>query len=526
MEEGPKTISTDVRRRYRPHVLVFIAGFCLMVIELVASRIVAPYLGSSLYTWTGVIGVVLAGIAVGNYVGGYLAEKGIRWRGIGLLFILAGLAAILSFFLSRPMAESLKVFQPSLQVGIILFSLLEFFPVSFCLSMITPIVISLSLDSLKKTGTTVGRIYAVSSFASIMGTFATGFVLIPLLGVKTIVLCVAAVLMLTGIFTARDPKLTTGGPMAVMVLLLWVSLFTPRFCLTETAYYCVRIKPHASATTGLIDRVLILDKLVHSHVHPEASRLGYDYETAYAIAAQYAADRTRPDPLRVLFLGGGGYVMPRFLEETKPDSELTVVEIDPGVTEIAVGNFGINPEGPIRSVNEDARLFLADHAAGRTYDLIYGDAYNDISIPFHLTTKEFFALVRDHLSPRGVYALNVIDAADHGRVLSSFLKTAAEVFPYLEVGTLNPEWQKNPLRTTYVMLASNEPLDREQWQRSAQATYGRDIAAPAPIPIEAASYLMPDGERQAFMAGHRGLVLTDDYVPIDSLVMPLFRDMY
>ena len=525
MEESPKAATTDVRRHYRPHVLVFIAGFCLMVVELVASRIVAPYLGSSLYTWTGVIGVVLLGIAIGNYVGGILAEQGIGWRGIGLIFVLAGLMAILSFYLSRPVAESIKLLQPPLQAGIIIFALLEFFPISLLLSMVTPIVISLSLNDLKKTGTTVGRIYAVSSAASIIGTFATGLLLIPSLGVKTIILCVASLLLLTGIATARDRRLTTGGPMLVMVLLLWASLFLPRFCTTETAYYCVRIKSSV-ADSGVPDRILILDKLIHSHVTAEAGRLGYDYETTYAIAADYAAGRRGPDPLRVLFVGGGGYVMPRFLEETKPEAQLTVAEIDPGVTRTAIQNFGINPQGRIRTVNEDARTFLTDHAAGQTYDLVYGDAYNDISVPYHLTTEEFFTLVRDHLAPRGLYALNIIDSTDHGRVLASFMRTAAAVFPYLEVGTLNPKWQDNPYRTTFILLASNEPLDRDAWQAAARTAYGQDIILPAPIPVEAAGYLMSADEKKGFLADHRGLVLTDDYVPIDSLILPLFRDIY
>lgn len=525
MEESKQSSKIDVRRRYRPHVLVFIAGFSLMVIELVASRIVAPYLGSSLYTWTGVIGVVLLGIAIGNYAGGLLAEKGVGWRGIGFIFVAAGLAAVISFFISLPLAKSIKLFEPPLPLAIMFFSFLEFFPISLFLSTITPIVISLSLDSLKKTGTTVGRIYAISTAASIIGTFATGFVLIPFLGVKTIVLGVAALLLLTGLLTARDDKLIGGGPVLVMVLLLWASLLVPSYCFTETAYYCVRIKSQYSED-GVENRILVLDKLVHSHVYADPARLGYDYETAYAIAAEYAGRRAEPRPLRVLFLGGGGYVMPRFLEETRPEAELTVVEIDPGVSDVAVRYFGVNPEGRIRTVNEDARLFLTDHAAGETYDLIYGDAYNDISIPFHLTTREFFALVGEHLAPRGVYALNVIDAYGHGRVLSSFLQTAAEVFPYLEVATLNPGWQDNPWRTTYVLLASNEELDRGDWLAAAQTAYNRDIASPAPVPIEMAGHLMSEQDKGAFLAGHRGLVLTDDYVPIDSLVTPLFRDIY
>jgi len=524
MKETDKTMKPGARLILPALVLVFISGFCLMVIELVASRIVAPYLGSSLYTWTGVIGVVLAGIAVGNYTGGIVAERGVTKKTVGLIFILAGFVAILAFYMSRPLADVIRDMQPQLPVAIILFSVVEFFPVSFLLSNITPIVIAASLDSLQKTGTTVGRIYAVSSLASILGTFAAGYVLIPMLGVKTIMLMIAAVLILTGVVVGRPQTTKVSVAALLMVLLLDAALFLPKFCDAETRYFCLRITP-VKAAEGIV-RYLRLDCLVHSKVSPEPRRLGYDYESAYAVVTEYLQEQMASQPIRAMFIGGGGYVMPRYMEEVYPDSQLTVAEIDPGVTEMNIKYLGLNPQGRIRTVNEDARQFLMSDADGQTYDIVFGDAYNDIAIPFHLTTKEFFQLVRDHLSPGGIYALNIIDANNLGRLWSSFMRTAVEVFPHIEMATLDTEWQKNPWRTTFVLLASNEPIDRAKWQAAAEKAYTDRLLPPAPVPVEDAIYLMSDQEKEEMMNGRRGLVLTDNYVPVDSLTTPLFRDIY
>jgi spermidine synthase len=504
-------------------ILVFIAGFCLMVIELVASRIVAPYLGSSLYTWTGVIGVVLAGIATGNYYGGIKAERGATKKTIGLIFILAGFVTTLAFYMSGPMADVIRDMRPPLPLAILLFSLVEFFPVSFLLSNITPIVIASSLESLQKTGSTVGRIYAVSSLASILGTFAAGYVLIPLFGVKTIMLCIGAILILTGVIIGRPYGAKVSVVAIIFVVLLDVGLFLPKFCDEETRYYCLRITP-LQTDAGIV-RYLRLDSLVHSKISHESRELGYDYEATYAVAAEYLKNRLSGQPMRALFIGGGGYVLPKYMEEVYPDAQLTVSEIDPGVTRANIEYLGLNPQGSIQTVNEDARQFLTSDAGGQIYDIVFGDAFNDIAIPFHLTTKEFFQLVRDHLAPGGIYALNIIDANDQGRLWSSFMQTAAEVFPHIEMATLSKDWQKNPWRTTFILLASNEPIDRQQWQTAAQQTYANRLVTP-PIPVEDALYLMTDQEKDAMMKDRRGFVLTDNYVPVDALITPLFRDVY
>lgn len=519
-------VQQPAKERVRPimpaHAFVFVASFCLMVIEMVAGRIMAPYLGSSLYTWTSVIGVILTGITVGNWVGGVIAERGAKWKTVGTMFFLAAFATALSYYTYQPMYLALTSVLPPLPVSTFLFSLVAFFPLSFLLSTITPIVITLQLDSLKKTGTTVGGIYAVSAFASIIGTFLTGYVLIALLGVRVIVLMVAAILMLTGILALADKALVRGAPMLLFLALLWAGLLAPPFCQMETAYYCIRIHKIGPGTAG---KAMLLDHLVHSFVTPDAKYIAYDYESIYAIATEYVSRSKGEQPLDALFIGGGGYVMPRYIQANYKTDDLTVVEIDPGVTYAAQVYLGFAPDAGITNVNEDARTFVGRMDDGKKYDIIFGDAFNDYSIPYHLTTREFAQSLRSHLRPDGIYALNVIDSAANGRVLSSFVDTLEGVFAHVEVAPLQAAWRTSG-RNTFVILASDFPIQKDSWHDAATIAYATRMSPPAVTPQEEVEYILTEEEKAEFMDTHKHLTLTDDYVPVDNLIAPVFKSSF
>lgn len=521
MEEiKPTPAPARVRPLIPAHAFVFLASFCLMVIELVAGRIMAPYLGSSLYTWTSVIGIVLTGITLGNYAGGVLAERGATRRTLGLVFFLSAFAALFSFYTYEPLYAAVSVFDIPVAAASFIFAFVGFFPVSFLLSLVTPIVITLSLDSLKKTGTTVGSVYATSAFASILGTFLTGYVLIAFFGVRLIMLTVAAALMLVGFAAVSDRQLRTGTSMIVFVGLLWAGLLRAQtLCHDETAYYCIRIRDYPNYAGA---RALLLDKLLHSVVLDDERKLAYDYEIVYAVATEYR-HRQIGRPLSALYIGGGGYVMPRYIEAAYPGADQTVVEIDPGVTAAATRYLGFDPRGPIKSVNEDGRVFLSMHAGDERYDIIFGDAFNDLSIPYHLTTREFAAHVHAHLEPGGMYALNIIDDYAHGDVLSSFVRTIGQEFAHVEVAPLTSEWRQ-PRRNTFVLIASDEPIDRAKWTEAARVAFQERLLPPYSIEQDQASFLIEGAEKEEYVASRRQLTLTDDYVPVDNMMIKLFNE--
>src|SRR4030043_1657803 len=182
----------------KANIVVFIASFCTLVIELVAGRIMAPYVGVSLYTWTSIIGVVLAGISIGAYLGGRMADRYPRSLTLGWLLFLSGLGA----FSISPLTNLVggAQFQTSLMTRILLITTIIFFIPSCLLGMISPVVVKLTLNNLEQTGNVVGKIYAFSTLGSILGTFATGFFLISWMGTRNILLLMAAILIVSSPF--------------------------------------------------------------------------------------------------------------------------------------------------------------------------------------------------------------------------------------------------------------------------------------------------------------------------------------
>ncbi len=186
---------------WRPGAVVFVSNACVMILELVAGRLLAPNIGVSLHTWTGIIGVIFAGMSIGNYVGGRLADRFASRRTLGMLFLFAGAGALFVLAASALLAGRNVSALPALPllVRILIFVSLVFLPPSILLGAITPFVIKLAVRDLGTTGAAVGRIYAAAALGSILGTFATGYVLVFYLGVRTIVLLVALTLMALGL---------------------------------------------------------------------------------------------------------------------------------------------------------------------------------------------------------------------------------------------------------------------------------------------------------------------------------------
>jgi len=321
------------------YLVVFVASCCTLILELVAGRILAPFIGVSLYTWTSIIGVVLAGISLGNYLGGRIADRWPQRRTLGILLVAGGLAslAILPLINIATSIPTGQLVDPSNRLGgvlpvdraallilrIVTITTLIFFPPSLILGMVSPVVIKLTLRDLAQTGGLVGKVYALSTLGSIVGTFATGFVLVQLLGTRMIVLGVGIVLL---IMAAAFGDLVRVGraamPLAAGVLLVAVLVparnvkaydcldgelnvdcvqraasdgwdqATQSGCLHETAYYCIRVTSDQSTSDHQTVKELILDHLVHSYNSLEdPNYLQYGYIKVYAEVADMLARR-------------------------------------------------------------------------------------------------------------------------------------------------------------------------------------------------------------------------------------------
>lgn len=496
----------------RPYLIVFTASACGLIIEIVAGRILAPVIGVSLYTWTSIIGVVLAGISIGNYVGGRIADRFPSTTTLGVILLAGGVASAGILPLVDLASDAFKPV-PVLPRIVLLTAALFFVP-SLILGMVTPVVIKLNLRDLAHAGNVVGKIYAVSTAGSIFGTFITGFVLIQLLGTRSVVLIVSLVLVAMAfafgsVWRARLPGIGLSAILAGVISFSVLSDALDSPCQVESNYFCIKVR-----ATDLDDRevrVLSLDALVHSYVDvDDPTYMRYSYEKVFADLATFVG--AREPPMNVLFIGGGGYTMPRFLETAYPNSTLQVAEIDPEVTRAAIEYLGLGRNSRIVTHNEDARTLMQGLAPG-TFDLIMGDAFNDVSVPYHLTTLEFNRSVRDLLTEDGVYAVNIVDKMHSGKFLRAFEKTMRQVFPYVYVLRDNDLWASND-RYTFVVVGSRLPLSHESIA-IANLMEGKPLVV---------LRFMPSESFRRWSTAETAVVLTDDFVPVDGMLAPLFLE--
>ncbi len=498
--------------------LAFISSACTLVIELIAGRIMAPYIGVSLYTWTSVIGVVLAGMSGGNFLGGFVADRFASRRTLGLIFIASSVATLGILVVTHAVVAA--SFGLSFLPRIVLYVAAIFFLPAFVLGMVSPLVVKLALANLEHSGHIVGTIYAASTVGSIFGTFITGFYLISSLGTRTIVWLVAGILLVTGLLVGASDRprkkaviLAAVAALAIatfgVIGMAWMSGQYRAPCDIESNYYCIKVLE--TSVGGHPARMLMLDRLIHSFVVPDDPRaLDYGYERAYSNLTQaHAADLERID---TLFIGGGGYSFPRYIEAVYPRSTVDVIEIDPAVIAVAHDRLGLRATSRIRSFNADARVFLTEWVDPKQYDFVYGDAFNDLSIPYHLTTVEFNRIVARRLKPDGVYLTNIIDKFEGGEFLKAEANALRAVFPYVYIFGRGAAFQPFD-RNTYVVMASRQPLQRER----LDAITSQDDPSLRTTPL-------PEAQLNMYVRSGRALTLTDDFVPVDQLLARLFLE--
>lgn len=508
--------------------VAFIASFCTLVIEISAGRVMAPLVGVSLYTWTSVIGVVLAGISLGAWAGGWLADRWPRRSTLGRLLLVAGVTTSLI----APVADYLAAGEGrltalgvamTLVTRVVVLAFLLFFIPSFFLGMISPVAVKLAVHDLETAGRVVGGIYAVSTIGSIAGTFVTGFWLIARFGTRTTLAGVGAILLLTALFFGgllpRRARIAAG---VLLLLGAIVAVALPRPLLPphqtpltqpgetgflhdeESEYYRIRVERVVSKETGVPLHAMHLDHLVHSYSDlADPAYLHYEYLRIFDAIARRSEMR-RADP-KMLFVGGGGYTLPRLVASRNPRAAIDVVEIDPSVTRVARRWFALGNEPRIRSFHHDARWFAMNGGGNGPYDLIFIDAFNDLSVPWHLTTFEAGRDLRALLHPDGAIVANVVDDFENGRFLASYVRTLQRIFPdgSAAIVLVEPDDVRSR-RSTFVAVAAAVPGQH--------------------LPVSFTAVAGPDLER--WLTRQRAIVLTDDYAPVDNMLAPLFTERF
>jgi spermidine synthase len=480
--------------------LVFLTSGAVPVLEILAGRLLAPYVGVRLETYTAVIGTVLAGIAVGSWLGGRLADRLDPRRVLGPLVVAGGGLAMLSVPAVRWFGTSATTEADST----LLLAMSGFFVPAAVLSAVSPTVVKLQLRDLHVTGQVVGRLSALGTAGAIAGTFIAGFVLVAAAPTSTVIVAVGAALVAGGLgLWAGLARPHSPVTMLALVTVLAVAAgglasAADGPCDVETRYHCARVVPDPVRAGG---RALWLDILRHSYVDlddPVHLELRYSKVFADVIAATRPATRTGGQPLDTLHIGGGGFTMPRYLSALYPDSRHLVFEIDPELVDLAEDRLGLVP-GPRLDVRVgDARLLMR-RLAPRSQDLVLGDAFGDLAVPWHLTTLEFARDLREILRPGGLYVLNLIDHPPL-RFARAQMATLAETFDHVAV-IAPPAYLDGRQGGNFVVAASDRPFDRARIEALTTARQGEERAL-----IGSGASRFADG----------GSILTDDYAPVDQ----------
>jgi spermidine synthase len=355
---------------------------------------------------------------------------------------------------------------------------------------------------------------------SIVGTFATGFFLISLVGTGNLLFLTGAVLLAVTLLFLDLRKTVRVCAFLAILLLLWplhYYLFRPRpgpdtVLLKESDYYTIKVvQSQGSENERLV--TLYLDQLTHSRSDLDNPlNLQYRYIRSYREILRWKIGKKKT--FATLSIGGGGYTFPRFLEASYPKARIDVVEIDPAITRISREYMGVPRDSRIRTFNEDGRWFAINSREESVYDFVFMDAFNDLSIPYHLTTVEFVGKIKKLLKKDGLLVANIIDRFERGSFLPAYIRTLEEVFGegMVHLVTMGPVESSSGVDNR-VVIAN---LGEEGAHRLA-ASLSRLRSS------NRMSYVMPSRQLRDYLSAFSPILLTDDYAPVDNLTAANFR---
>ncbi|MDF1699793.1 MAG: fused MFS/spermidine synthase [Planctomycetota bacterium] len=567
--------------------LAALAGAMFLALEVVAARVAANRLGTSIYTWTSVLGVMLIALAVGNAIGGRLADRHEPAPLMRRLLLVAS-AAMAACLWTPALTSYVTGWDMSWMLRSLLAVAAGFLLPAVAVGTLTPVVIRGALKQPGTDGRTVGKLYAIGTLGAVVGALVPSLWFLPLAGLPALITVLALLLALAPMRAGGRPEIPWVATLVVVMFLATPGLDFTRGLgasiglredvagvhVEDSRYFHIRVEDHdvrwvpmaphtkmdvrylatdatlqgqlsfdtarrlilwkgpmsdAQAETllaGVLDpgnrvametlvarakhrvRLLSLDRFVHGFVDLEDPRwLEYEYEILQA--ALLRALWPQDEPVSAYFIGGGTYTFQRRLLDLHGDRvTLRTAEIDARVTAVAHERLDLPPLGPRHAVaHKDARTDLRGIKGRGTYDFVFGDAFHDLGVPWHLTTREFAEEVAEQLTDDGIYVVNMIDVFRYGRFLGAFVSTLETVFPHVRVLGMGP--RDDDKQQTFLLVASQNPLT---WGALVD---DRGVALPA---IEYST-----DDVAAVKARAEGRILTDDHAPVEALLAPVVR---
>jgi spermidine synthase len=495
----------------------FLTGGVVMALEMLGSRLLAPVFGNSLFVWGALIGVILAAMSTGYAAGGWLADRHDGRSVLAGLLLVSGAWTFLLAWKGHPVMFAVADLVQDPRWGPCAAAALLLAPPAAGLSGVLPVLLRLTIGDMGHLGRHTGRLIAVSTVGSLAGTWGTAFFLLAWLGSMTLIAVLGGAQVVLGLFwwwraiaehSGRMVKTAGTSTLAVGSLALgWLAVH-PDLVLPdplyqeESPYQQVRVRD-----TDLL-RYLILDRTFHAvmwRVDPSELFLPYSQLMVAAVAVA-------PTPQRGLILGHGGGSLAKWLGKYWPDLQLDLVEVDPSVAKAAEVHFGYQPNSNHRVIVQDARAFL--RTTSGTYDIIWVDVFARHLIPFHLTTREFFELLRVRLAPDGVVAVNLAssgDASDRKRT-EAVVTTLKTVFPQLESYAVKSPFKKSSPGAANLLFFAGRPV--AHMAEPEFLNHVTQLIESRKLPQEVVP-LLQDRVAQPWQPGK---ILTDDYAPFDLLM--------
>lgn len=501
------SVNNDLTRH--PHIpdwgllaTVFVTGACVLIIELMGTRLLAPYFGSGIYTWSALIAITLAALALGYRVGGRLADRTPRADILYNLCLAAGLWTLSTPMIARPLLP-MMIHIADIRLGVLLSSTILYFPSLFLLGAIGPFVIRLMTTRREDVGSVSGLVFAISTIGSLTGALGTGFLLIPNYGGQAIFAFCGALLLALAILGNFRPKFI-GYALVLTAIVVSLILFSRKQPDAEITMEILEEVPSFYGQLQVIrrhnEKSLLVDGIGQNYVYDNNI-----YATRYInfIAALPALRQQPVTPeQKALVIGLGAGQLPMLLQQSGFDVE--AVEIDPKVGELAQKHFGFTL--PAEQVHYmDGRLYLLRDR--NVYEYIVIDAFSAEQIASHLVSQEALTEVSQHMTETGLLAMNVTSVTT-GKDIAALQHTLRTVFPHVRTFSLDDEDEL----TSIVFVASNSPIQLSTAGSSVTDSQLADV--------------------NRFIAGelpvlHSEVVLTDDYNPIGfqrRKVQLLWRD--
>ncbi len=507
-------MKTDVPRVPRAFLLLtaLVTGAVVMALEILGSRLLAPVFGNSLFVWGALIGVILAAMSSGYAFGGWFSD---RHRSAGVLaglLLFSGAWTYLVAWVSQPVLFQLEKVIEDPRWGPCLAATVLLAPPAFGLSGVLPAMLRLAVADMDHLGRHTGRMIALSTVGSLLGTWGTAFFLLSWVGSQALVAWLATVQVVLGLawlWAAKPARaafaLLSGVVISAGLMVLGshpIQKLQPPVYQEDSPYQQVRIRDDQ------LFRYLVLDRTFHAVMwksDPITLFLPYSQLMVAALALTQ-------EPTRGLILGHGGGSLAKWLAQVHPDLELDVVEFDPVVVRMAEEYFNYSPPANHHVVVKDGRAFL--RRTSNMYDVIWIDAFARHMIPFHLTTAEFFQLVRDRLKPKGVVAVNLASSGEGGDEAraQAVVQTMRQAFPKLETYGVKGPWKSGPTKAENLIFLGGYPVERGNAEQIAAQV--AEAARNGKLPMEAVA-LLATHRSDAWPAG---TVLTDDFAPYDLLI--------